>query len=109
MALRAGNVSVQPGLGILPGAAFEPRLTSDQRWGRLYSLSMAHPDTIVFGIGELTALVLDATGGQVAGARAVVGLDGRAALFGAGDNGALSAYNVLLDVFAPTDAVRPSR
>jgi cyanophycinase len=102
---QTGNVTIAQGLGILPGAAFEPLVTYDQRWGRLYSLTMAHPETIAFGISELTALVLGPDGATVAGERSVVALDGRAATYLAGDNGAFSAFNVVSDVFAPGDAV----
>ena len=47
---RAGFVKVRPGLAILPGVALEPRLTVDYRWGRLYGLTRAHPDTIALGV-----------------------------------------------------------
>ena len=49
----------QPGLGVVRGAAFEPRLSADYRWGRLYSVAAAKPATIVFGICQGNALVLE--------------------------------------------------
>jgi cyanophycinase len=110
-AFRTGDANVQPGLGLLPGVAFEPRLTRDQRWGRLYGLALAHPDTIVFGLSEMTALVLDntAASAQVIGQRSVIALDSRAATYSTGSNGAFSALNVVLDIFGPGDLVQPAR
>lgn len=106
---RAGGANVQPGLGIVHGFAFEPRLTLDQRWGRLYGLAAAHHNTIAVGVSEMTALVLDGGGATVVGQRSVVALDGRGATFGTGTNGALAALDVLLDTFAPGDRVAPGR
>jgi cyanophycinase-like exopeptidase len=108
-AFRAGDANVQPGLGIVPGFAFEPRLTLDQRWGRLYGLAAAHHDTIAVGVSEMTALVLDGNGATVVGQRSVVALDGRGAMFATGTNGAIAAFDVLLDTFAPGDRVAPAR
>lgn len=104
-AFRSDYATVKPGLGIVPGAAFEPRLTSDYRWGRLYGLTMARPDTIAFGIATDTGLVLNGGRATVAGHLSVASLDGRAATFGTGTNGAMAAFNVLLDTFAPGDRV----
>jgi cyanophycinase len=104
-AFRADNATVKPGLGIVPGAALEPRLTEDYRWGSLYGLTMARPDTIAFGIAGDTGLVLNNDGAAVAGRLSVAALDGRSATFGVGTNGAIAAFNVLLDTFAPGDVV----
>jgi cyanophycinase len=105
---HAGQVPVRPGLDLLPGAAFEPRLTADYRWGRLYSLAMAHPATIAFGLSQGSALLL-APGRPPAatGDTAIVALDGRSATWGVGTNGAIAALNVLLDTYAPGDTVSP--
>ena len=102
---QAGFVDAEPGLGILPGAELEPRLAADYRWGRLYALSMAQPADIVFGICQGTALVLNGGSASVSGALSVVSVDGRTATFGAGDNGALAAFDVLLNTYAPGDAL----
>jgi cyanophycinase len=102
---QIGGVTVAPGLGIIDGATFEPRVTWDQRWGRLYNLLMTHPDTIVFGISENTTLVLQRQGATVAGERSVIALDGRAGTFLQGDNGAFTALNIQMDLYAPGDAV----
>jgi len=107
-AFRADYATSKPGLGIVPGAAFEPQLTQEYRWGTLYGLTMARPDTIAFGISGDTGLVISSDGAEVAGSLSVVALDGRSATFGVGANGAIAAFNVLLDTFAPGDVVSGS-
>ena len=74
---RAGFVKVRPGLAILPGVALEPRLTVDYRWGRLYSLTRAHPDTITLGVSGNTAIELNGATATVIGGLSVVSADGR--------------------------------
>lgn len=106
---RADGVTIAAGLGIIDGAAFEPLVTWDQRWGRLYNLAAARSDTIVFGISENTSLVLTRQSASVAGERSVIALDGRAGTYLTGDNGALTALNVLMDLYAPGDAVASHR
>jgi cyanophycinase-like exopeptidase len=102
----AGGSQIAPGLGVVENVSLEPRLTADYRWGRLYGLAQAHPGQIVLGISDVTAVVLDGSGSHVAGDLSVISLDGRSATFGTGSNGAISAYNVVLDAFAPGDSVR---
>jgi cyanophycinase-like exopeptidase len=104
-AFHADNASVQPGLGLLHGVAFEPRLTADQRWGRLYGLSMAYPSTIVFGIGENSAIICSSNGAQDVGAGPVMAIDGRGATYYTGDNGAIGAFDVVAATYAPGDAI----
>ena len=104
-AFHADNASVQPGLGLLRGVAFEPRLTTDQRWGRLYGLSMAHPSALVFGIGENSALICGPSGAQNVGESPVMAMDGRGATYYTGDNGAIGAFNVVAATYAPGDAI----
>ncbi|CAN5115971.1 Type 1 glutamine amidotransferase-like domain-containing protein [soil metagenome] len=109
-AFKAGDANIQPGLGIVAGTAFQPVNTLDQHWGRIYSLTMAHPGTISFGISELTAIVLDRKAdAHLAGERSVIALDGRAATYAVGDNGAFTAFNVMLDAFAPGDTLAANR
>ena len=69
---------------------------------------MARQDTIIFGIAGDTGLVLGDDGAAVAGTLSVAALDGRSATFGVGTNGAIAAFNVLLDTFAPGDPVTSS-
>jgi cyanophycinase len=101
---RAGFVKVRPGLGLLP-VALEPRLTVDYRWGRLYGLLRAHPDTLAFGLCSDTAIELNGSSASVIGGLSVVSADGRSARFATGSNGALAAFNVLLNTYAPGDFV----
>jgi cyanophycinase-like exopeptidase len=103
---KVDGVTIAAGLGIVDGAAFEPLVTYDQRWGRLYNLTAAHPDTIVFGISEITSLVLTNRTATVAGERSVIALDGRAGSYLTGGNGALTALNVLMNLYAPGDTVQ---
>jgi len=100
---RTGAVKLHAGLGIVPGAAFEPRLTADYRWGRLYGLARAHPDTIVFGICQDTGIALDGGTATLVGDLSAVSLDARSATFASGGNGALAAFNVLVNTYAPGD------
>jgi cyanophycinase len=104
-----GNVDIARGMGIVSGAAFQSRVTRDFHWGRLYQLTKADPSTIVFGLSEMTALVIDRNGATVAGGRSVVALDGRSATFTVGTNDTIGAFNVVMDIFAPGDRVAPER
>lgn len=106
-AFVSGHMTFAAGLGMVSGVSFEPRLTLDQRWGRLVAASMTEPSALAVGISERTALVLTTPGATVGGERSVVALDGRAATFTTGSNGAFTALNTVLDLFAPGDAVDP--
>jgi cyanophycinase-like exopeptidase len=105
---RSGNADVTAGLHIIPGVAFEPRLSEDSRWGRLYGVSMDRPSAIVFGICQLSTLVLEGHTATVGGERSVVSVDGRLATFGTGTNGAITALGVVLNVFSRGDEVGDS-
>jgi cyanophycinase len=104
--LLAGVTSICPGLGFLD-AAFEPQLSHDNRWGRLFSLAYDHPATVAFGLDRDTALEVEAAGAHVLGRRAVVSLDLRQADLALGTNDGFVIANGLLDVFAPGDEVQP--
>lgn len=101
---QAGNIQIANGLGIVPGS-LQGTLTYDQHWGRLYSLAMDSPDTMVYGISEMTALVVNRSGATVVGDRSVVTLDGSQGTYSVGTNGAFSALNVVLNAYGPGDAV----
>ena len=101
---QAGNIQIANGLGIVPGS-LQGTLTYDQQWGRLYSLAMDSPDTMVYGISEMTALVVNRSGATVVGDRSVVTLDGSQGTYSVGTNGAFSALNVVLNAYGPGDAV----
>ncbi|RZI84550.1 MAG: hypothetical protein EOP38_08725 [Rubrivivax sp.] len=104
-AFRTHSAVIKPGLGLVHGAAFEPRLQTDKRWGRLYGIGAQRRHASVFGISESSAIVLNGQGARVIGLNPVVALDARKAVFFAGDNGAQGAFNVLLDVFQPGEAL----
>ena len=100
-AFHSRQAVLKPGLGLVRGAAFEPRLQIDKRWGRLYGIGSHHRQTGVYGISESTAIVLNGRQARVVGLNPVISLDARRATFVAGDNGFLGAFNVLLDAHQP--------
>ena len=102
---QVGKVHLARGLGEVPGFTVQPTLTYDYHWGRLYNAAMQHPGTVSIGVSELTALELRHGAGTVVGERSVIAVDGRESTFFTGDNGAIGAVNVLLDAYAPGDAV----
>ena len=104
-AFKANNAVIRPGLGLVQGAAFEPRLQADKRWGRLYGIGARARQLAVVGISEASAIVMHAGLAQVLGHNPVVTLDARSASFMTGDNGALGAFNVLLDVYEPGERI----
>lgn len=104
-AFTVAGTRVQRGLGLVQGAAVEPRLQVDRRWGRLYGLGLQHRHTPALGISELTALVLEGQRAAVLGRQPVVAVDSRGATHFAGSNGAFGALNVLVDVYQPGESV----
>jgi cyanophycinase-like exopeptidase len=104
--LLAGATTIRAGLGLLD-AAFEPQLSHDNRWGRLFSLAYDDPLAVAFGIDRDTALEIGPEGARVIGRRAVVSLDLRQAALSLGTNRGFVIANGLLDVFAPGDGVAP--
>ncbi len=101
---HAGYDQFATGLGYV-NAVFEPRLMTDQRWGRLYSLVRENQDETAYGIGSLTAIQFSGSQASVIGDRSVVALDGRAATFADGTNGAYAALNVYMDLYAPGETL----
>jgi cyanophycinase-like exopeptidase len=74
-------------------------LQADKRWGRLYGIGERQKQLSVLGISEGSALLIQGRQARVLGPNPVVALDARRATFVKGDNGALGAFNVLLDVY----------
>ncbi len=106
--LLAGSpyvVDVRAGLGMIPGAAFEPRALVDYRYGRLASLIHADPDLVTFGIDRATALLITADGAEVLGDNGVLVIDGRYAELGEGDNDAIGAAWLIVDTYAPDETL----
>lgn len=93
-------LTIRPGLAMIPGAIFEPRVLSDYRYGRLVSQVAHHPEAVAFGIERGTAIEVTAMGAQVIGPGAVIAIDGRqAGVLEAGQNDAIAATWLLLDTF----------
>ena len=104
-AFQTGNITVARGLGIVEGS-FQGRNTLDQHWGRLYSLAKYSPRTMVYGISEMTSIVIERNRASVAGERSVIMLDGSQGKYSNGTNGAFSALNVVVNAYAPGDAIQ---
>lgn len=104
---RPDSVTIQPGLGALPGLAVEPRFLPERRWGQLYNLVAGAESGLGLGVDAGTAVELTAAGASVHGTSVALILDGRAASFAVGTNGALSASYVLLDSFVDGEQIAP--
>lgn len=106
-AFQASQAVLQPGLGLVKGpgkVAFEPRVAYDYRWGRLYGIANASPAQqrpVVYAIEEATAIIVECGKAEVTGAQPVVVADSTWATYYVGENGAIGAFNVVLDVFEP--------
>jgi cyanophycinase-like exopeptidase len=103
-AFMAGNAVLRAGLGVVH-EAFEARLQTDRRWGRLYGIAAQRRQTPVYGISESSGIVLQGGRARAIGPNPLVVLDGRRAFFAKGDNGSLAAFNVLLDVYQSGEAI----
>ncbi|HEY3367584.1 MAG TPA: Type 1 glutamine amidotransferase-like domain-containing protein [Symbiobacteriaceae bacterium] len=104
---RAGSPGMVPGLGLLPGVAFESDLLHGKRWGRLYGVAAAHPGLVAVGLERGTLLVVGPDGARVAGAGAVVVVDGRNAAFSTAENGVLAVRGVRIDIFVDGEEICP--
>lgn len=102
-----GETQIAPGLGLL-NAAIEPRLLSDNRWGRFFSLGYAHPELLTIGLNDDVAIRIATESATVLGKNAVLTLDLSHAVLDVGENRGFVIANGLLDVFAPGDVVEPN-
>ena len=100
----AGRTVITDGLALLD-VTIEPKVLSETRWGRLFSLGYTHPELVAFAVTDGSALAVTASGAKVLGDNAVLSLDLRGATLALGDNEAFVIANGLLDVFAPGDEV----
>lgn len=103
---RADHAHRVRGWNLVSGSVFEPRLTTDYRWGRLFAAIRADRGTPAVGISEATALVLERGRATTLGERSVVTLDGRHGAVGVGSNGAFVARGIFLSTFAAGDLIR---
>jgi len=81
-AVRSGSVATKDGLGLLPGSIVDQHFLKRQRFNRLLSAVLDHPDLVGIGIDERTAIVVDGSRLEVLGESAVLVLDARG---GSGD------------------------
>jgi cyanophycinase-like exopeptidase len=93
-----GSTKINPGLALV-NTNIEPRLFSDNRWGRIFSLAYHHPDFKTIGLNESTAIILDLQGARVIGDNAAIVLDLSQATLAYGTNEAFAIANGLIDVF----------
>lgn len=104
---RPDSVAAQPGLAFLSSVAIEPGLLPERRWGELYNLIYRDHSMLAIGVDVGTALEITSEGAAVIGTGVVVVLDGRAAQFAVGSNGALGARYVRLDSYVDGDWIEP--
>ena len=94
-----GNVAVANGLAWVTNLSVTPRLLPQHRWGQVYQVLAAAPQSLSRGIDVGTAGEVRNGTATAIGDNAVVALDGRVATFGAGTNGGLAARWTVLDTF----------
>ncbi|MBK8050875.1 MAG: Type 1 glutamine amidotransferase-like domain-containing protein [Anaerolineales bacterium] len=92
-----GRTEITAGLDLLP-VTVEPKVLSEHRWGRLFSLAYAHPEWPAFAVNDGAAVAITADGPRVLGDSAVISLDLRDATRAVGDNDAFVIANGLLDI-----------
>lgn len=103
-AFLQGRTKIATGLGLIP-AVFEPRLVSNNRWGRLFSLIYNHPELVGFGLQDDTAIWIQPGGAKVLGSNGVFSLDLRFATLSLGENEGFEIANGMLDVFQPGEEI----
>lgn len=89
-AIRQGNTKSAMGLDLWPGAIVDQHFIKRQRFNRLLSAVMDHPQLIGIGVDESTAAILTGSTFEVVGAGQVVVIDAR--------NGKVAAPNVAGDI-----------
>lgn len=102
----AGITEVKAGFGLLK-LNIEPRVSDDNRWGRLFSVAHAHPEFITIGLNDNTALEITSSGATVLGDDGIFVFDLRTAQLTLGTNNGYMIANAMLDVFAPGESVQP--
>ena len=74
---RIGDVSMEPGLGLLHGAIVDQHFAQRGRIGRLLGALAMHPEMLGIGIDEDTAIVVSGDSFRVVGSGAVYVVDGQ--------------------------------
>jgi cyanophycinase len=77
--VRSGSVATTKGLGLLPGTIIDQHFLKRQRFNRLLSAVLDHPDLVGIGIDEKTAILVRGSHFDVLGESGVLVLDAREA------------------------------
>jgi len=77
--ITAGATQIAAGLGLWPEVIVDQHFVKRQRYGRLFSAVLDHPEKIGVGIDEETAVVVSPDGWHVLGKSSVVIIDARSA------------------------------
>lgn len=75
--VRPGSVAVKEGLALLPGTIIDQHFLKRQRFNRLLSAVLDHPDLIGIGIDEKTAILVRGSHVDVLGDSGVLVIDAR--------------------------------
>jgi len=75
--VRSGSVAIVNGLGLFPGTVIDQHFLKRQRFNRLLSTVLEHPDLVGIGIDEKTAIVVTGTAFEVLGESGVLVVDAR--------------------------------
>jgi len=75
--VRKGSVATTDGLALLPGTIIDQHFLKRQRFNRLLSTVLEHPELVGIGIDEKTAIVVRGTRLEVLGESGVLVLDAR--------------------------------
>jgi cyanophycinase-like exopeptidase len=99
-AFLEGQIITSEGLSLI-SFVIEPRVMSDNRWGRLFAATFTHPENPGIGLNLGSAIEIGPEGGSVIGDNVVISLDLRQARLSTGANDGFVIANGLLDTFAP--------
>jgi cyanophycinase len=75
--VRSGSVAMTKGLGLLPGTIVDQHFLKRQRFNRLLSAVLDHPDFVGIGIDEKTAIFVRGSHFDVLGESGVLVIDAR--------------------------------
>ncbi|MBK9292248.1 MAG: cyanophycinase [Bacteroidetes bacterium] len=72
--IEAGNIEIAEGLGLLEGAIIDQHFIRRQRMNRLIAAALENPGTLLVGIDESTALVVEGQKARVSGLSQIITL-----------------------------------